>query len=86
MKFLAILEHDDAPSHRPEHAVNAVKQPIRYDAVQALAVVIDDPPDVSHVVLPALEKSFKNIALIQFRVADQRNQASGRSIPWQPLS
>ena len=43
------------------------------DAIEALAVVIDDPPEVSDLLLPAFEQRLEDIAFVQLRIAHQRD-------------
>ena len=71
LEAAAVLQRDDVPVHRPEDAVDALKQPILDHAVQALAVVIDDPPDIADVVLPALQQGFEDVALVELGIARQ---------------
>src|SRR3546814_2327202 len=52
------------------------EQAVANDGVQALAVVVDHPPDVADVVLPAFQKGLVDVALVQFRVADKRDHAA----------
>ena len=45
-------------------------------AVQALAVVIDDPPQITDIVFPAFEQRLEHIAFVQFRIAHQPDHAA----------
>jgi hypothetical protein len=49
---LAVFQRDHAPADRLELALDAREQAVRDDGVEALAVVVDDPPAVADVVLP----------------------------------
>ena len=51
-------------------------------AVEALPVVVDDPPDVADVVLRALEHRLEDVALVELGVADDRDHPSGRHAGW----
>jgi hypothetical protein len=44
--------------------------------VEALAVVVDDPPQVADVVLRALDDRLVDIAFVELGVADQRDEAA----------
>ncbi len=68
------------PAHVAEQALDAAEQPVRHDAVQALAVVVDDPPDVADVVLPALQQRLVDVALVQLGVAGDGDVAAGRQV------
>ena len=61
-----------------------VEQPVADDRVEALAVVVDHPPAVAEVVLPAFEQRLVDVALVELGVADQRDHAAlraGRVVP-----
>jgi len=75
-----VFQGDDAPAHHLEHRVDAPEQPIRDDGVEALAVVVDHPPEVADIVLPAFEEGFEDVALVEFGIAGQRNHAAGRVV------
>src|SRR6476620_8695502 len=51
---LAISKLDDAPAAAAKDLVEALEHLIGADRVEALAVVVDDPPQVANVVLVAL--------------------------------
>ena len=80
LQQLAVLQRDDAPADQLEHLADAAEQPVVDDAVEALAVVVDDPPEVPHVVLPAFEQGLEDVALVELGVADQRDHAAGRAL------
>ncbi len=61
-------------SDRLEQAGDAREQPVGDHRIEALAVVVDHPPDVAHVVLPAFEHGLEDVALVELGVADQRDQ------------
>ena len=52
-----------------------VGPPYTDHAVEALPVIVDDPPAVLDLVLPALQQGLVDIAFVQFRVAHQRDHA-----------
>ena len=78
LQALAVLEGDDPPFHRPEHGVQTVEEAVGDDGVEALAVVVDDPPDVRDLVLPGLEQRLEDVALVELRVPRHRNHAARR--------
>ena len=41
-----------------------------------MAVIIDDPPQISDLLLPTFEQRFEHIAFVQFGVAHQRHHAA----------
>ena len=76
----AVLDRDDAPLHVREDAVQPLAHPVLGDGVEALAVVVDDPPDVADAVLPGLEQRLEHVALIELGVARQGDHPPGRRI------
>src|SRR5581483_5696057 len=72
LQELAVLQGHDAPADQLEHLADAAEQPVVDDAVEALAVVVDHPPEIAHVVLPAFEQRLEDIALVQLGIADER--------------
>ena len=54
------------------------EQPLGHHAVEALAVVVDHPPEIADVVLPALEQRLVDIALVELGVADDRHHPARR--------
>ncbi len=73
-----IFQGDDAPAHHLEHRVDAPEQAIGNHRVEALAVVVDHPPEVADIVLPALEQGLEDVAFVELGVAGQRNHAAWR--------
>ena len=55
----AVLDGDDIPSHAREQAVEAAEQPVADHRVEALAVVVDDPPQIAHIVFPAFRGALR---------------------------
>ena len=86
LQQLAVLQGDDAPADQLEHLVDAAEQPVVDDAVEALAVVVDHPPQIPHVVLPAFEQRLEDVALVELGVADQRHHAARRAARPSPSS
>ena len=75
LQQLAVLERDHLPADRAEEVLDLGEQALGHDPIEALAVVVDHPPDVADVVLPALEQRLEHVALVELGVADQRDHA-----------
>ncbi len=75
-----VFQCDDAPAHHLEHRVDAAEEAIGDHRVEALAVVVDDPPEVADVVLPAFEQCLEDVALVELGVAGERDHAAGRVV------
>ena len=75
-QLLAVFELDHAPAAGAENLVEALEHLVGADRVEALAVVIEDPPQVADVMLGALDQRFVNIAFVEFGVADQSDEAA----------
>src|SRR5690606_23427928 len=73
---LAIFERDNAPAARLENIVEAPEHAIRRRRVEALAVIVDDPPAIAQVVLIAFNKALIDIAFVEFGVTHERDHAS----------
>ena len=69
----AVLEHDDVPAEIPEQRLEAFPQAFAHDGVEALPVVVDDPPRIAQAVLPAFQKRLEDVAFVHLGVADQRD-------------
>ncbi len=76
LQALAVLEGLDPPAHVGEQPVEAAEQAIADHRIEGLAVVVDDPPEVAEIVLPALEQRLEHVALVELGVADQRDHAA----------
>ena len=80
LQQLAVLQRDHAPADQLEHLADPAEQAVVDHAVEALAIVVDHPPQVPHVVLPAFEQRLEDVALVELGVADQRHHAAGRAL------
>jgi hypothetical protein len=76
-----VFQCDDAPAHHLEHRVDAAKEPVGDHGVEALAVVVDDPPEIADVVLPAFEQGLEDVALVELGIAGERIIRPGGSSP-----
>ena len=54
-------------------------------ASRALAVVVDHPPQIAHVVLPAFEERLVDVALVELRVPDDRHHPPAPPVRPEPL-
>src|SRR5690606_19120480 len=50
-----------------------VVKPLADNAVKALPVIVDHPPGVAKIMLPAFLQALIDIALVQLRIADKRD-------------
>src|SRR5271166_3520703 len=73
----SVLEDDDVPAHVTKKRIDLQGEAVLHHAVQALPVVVDHPPHIADVVLPALEESLKDVSLVQFRIPHE-----GHHAPW----
>src|SRR6476659_4785478 len=76
LELLAVADLNHAPTAALEDLVKPLKHPVGAGRIEALAVVVDDPPQVADVVLRTLDDRFVDIAFVQFGVADQRDEAA----------
>ncbi len=77
-ELLAVFQRDDAPAHGAEQRIDAAEQPVADHGIEALAVVVDHPPEVADIVLPAFEHGLEDIALIELGIAHHRHHPAGR--------
>ena len=75
-----VFEGDDAPADHLEQRVDPPEQPVGDHRVEALAVVVDDPPEIAHVVLPAFEQRLEDVALVELGVAGERDHPARRRV------
>ncbi len=80
LELPAPLEGDDVPSHGGEEAVEALEETVFDEGVEALAVVVDHPPHVAHVVLPAFEEALVDVAFVELGVAGHGDHAARRRV------
>ena len=71
----AVPEAHHAPAEGAEHGLDPLPQPLPHHPVERLAVVVDHPPAVAQVVLPALLQRLVDVALVELGVADERDHA-----------
>ena len=75
---LAVLEGDHPPARRTERAVDPAEEAVGDHSVQALPVVVDDPPALSDIVLPPFHEGLVHVALVELGVSDDGDHASRR--------
>ena len=82
---LPVAKLDHAPAAASEDVVETLEHAVGAGRVEALAIVVDDPPQVADIVLRALDDRFVDIALVELGVADQRDEAAAILLvhpPW----
>ena len=72
----AVFEDHHVPAEVLEQLLVALPQALADHGVEALAVVVDDPPAVAQALLPAFEHRLEDVALVELGVADQRDHAA----------
>ena len=65
----AVFQNDNLPADRQEEIFDLLKQLVRNNAVKALAIIVDHPPQVSHIMLPAFKQGLVDITFIKFGIA-----------------
>jgi|GEM_PF-3753607 len=78
LQLLAVFHGDDAPAHILEGRDQLVGERGGDHRIQALAVIVDDPPGIAEVMLPAFDQGLIDIALVELGIAGQRHHAAGR--------
>ena len=72
----AVLHDDDLPAEILKQLLVALPQAFAHHGIQALAVVVDDPPTIAQALLPAFEQRFEDVAFVELGVAEQRYHAA----------
>ena len=75
---LSVAENGDVPAEIAEHGFDFRPEALVDDSVEALAIVIDDPPRITQAVLPSLKHRLGDIAFVEFRIAEKRNHPAFR--------
>ena len=73
----AVFHPHHVPAEGLEDLLDPPEEPLAHDAVERLAVVVDHPPAVAQVVLPALLQHLVDIAFVKLGVADKRDHPAG---------
>ena len=74
-----VLQRDDLPARRAEHAAQPVGRDQRDDPVERLAVHVDDPDDLAEFGHAGVDDGLPDRALVEFGVAEQRVLAARRT-------
>src|SRR6186997_1611649 len=72
----AVFDDGDVPAEVLEQLLVALPKALANHGVEALAVVIDDPPAIAQALLPAFEQCLEDVALVELGIADQRDHSS----------
>jgi hypothetical protein len=75
----AVFQDHDVPAKILEQVFVALPQTLAHHRIEALPVVVDDPPAIAQALLPAFEHGLENVALVELGVADQRDHATFRT-------
>ena len=71
---LAIFEGQNLPARRLEDVVEAVKHAFGGRRIQALTIIVHDPPAIADVVLVALDQGLIDIALIKLCISHEGDE------------
>ena len=74
----AVFQDHHVPAEILEQLLVALPQALAHHRVEALAVVVDDPPAIAQALLPAFQDCLEDVALVELGVADQCNHAAFR--------
>ena len=76
----AVFDDHHLPAEILEQLLVALPQAFAHHRVEALAVVVDDPPAIAQVLLPAVQQRLEDIALVELGIADERDHAAFRLV------
>src|SRR5579872_3991242 len=76
----AVFQNYDIPAEILKQLLVALPQPFAHNGVEALPVVVNNPPAIAQPLLPAFEQRLENIALVELSVANQRHHTPFRPI------
>jgi len=76
----AVLQDDDVPAEGAKQLFVAFPQALAHHRVEALPVVVDDPPAIAQALLPAFQHGLEDVALVELGVAHQRHHAAFRAL------
>ena len=77
---LAVFEHHHFPAHGSEELLDLLEQAVIDHAVETLAIVVDHPPKIAHVLLGAFKQRLEHVAFVELGVAHYRDHAAGRPV------
>ena len=76
LQQLAVLEKDDLPAEVLEQARHLHEETVGDHRVEALAVVVDDPPAVFQAVLPVFQQRLVHVAFVDLGIAHDPDHAA----------
>ena len=76
----AVFHDHHIPAKVAEQLLIAFPQPFAHHGVEALPVVIDDPPAITDALLPAIEDRLEDIAFVELGVTDECDHAALRLV------
>jgi hypothetical protein len=77
---LAVAQHHHVPAEVAEDGLEAGIEALADHRIEALAVVVDDPPGVAKPMLPAFQQGLEDVALVHLGVAHKRHHAALRLV------
>src|SRR6185295_8958211 len=76
----AIFQNDNVPAEVLEKLFVAGPKALAHDRIEALTVVVDDPPTIAQSLFPPFQQRLENIAFVEFGIADERDHAAFRPV------
>jgi hypothetical protein len=76
----AVFQRHHVPAEGGKNRLEAGIKALADDGIEALAVVVDDPPGVAQALLPAFKERLENVAFVHLGVADERDHAAFRPL------
>ncbi len=71
-----VFENDDIPAEGAENGLEAGVETLADHGIEALAVVVDDPPAIAQALLPPFEQGLEDVAFVHLGIADERDHAA----------
>ncbi len=79
-----VLDPHNLPAEGMKSRFDAIIETLADDTVEALAIIVDNPPRVAKPVLPALLQALVDVALVKFGIADKRDHSPLPAVGGQP--
>ena len=70
-----IFENDDIPTEGAENGLEAGVETLADHGIEALAVIVDDPPAIAQALLPPFEQGLEDVTFIHLRIAHERDHS-----------
>ena len=80
-QFVAILQLEHAPAVDAKHLLDLLGLAAGDDAVQALAIQVDDPEDLAQLLQGFFAQGLPHVSLIQLGIAHQGNETVAPGVP-----